>query len=102
MILYNVTVNIDDDIHADWLNWMQTRHIPDVLATGCFIEGRIFKILVEEQQGTSYSIQYRAASKQQYEHYRTVFASNLQKEHTERYNGKFVAFRTLLEEVEPQ
>jgi hypothetical protein len=32
-----------------------------------------------------------------YETYKTEFAPALQKEVTERYPGKFVAFRTLLE-----
>lgn len=99
MILYNVTVNVDDQIHDDWLDWMRSKHVPDVLATGCFIEGRIFKVLVEEQEGTTYSVQYRASSMAEYEHYRNVYAPALQKEHTERYKDKFVAFRTLLEET---
>jgi hypothetical protein len=27
MILYNVTVNIDHDIHEEWLNWMRSNHV---------------------------------------------------------------------------
>lgn len=99
MILYNVTINVDDDVHHEWLNWMKTVHIPDVLATGCFLEGRLFRINVEEQEGTSYSVQYRAATMAEYEHYRATFAPALQQETAAKFGGKFVAFRTLLEEV---
>ncbi|MEO8448027.1 MAG: DUF4286 family protein, partial [bacterium] len=28
MILYNVTVNVDDSVHDEWLEWMKTIHIP--------------------------------------------------------------------------
>jgi len=99
MIIYNVTVNIDNDVHEDWLNWMKEKHIPDVVATGCFTEGNIFRILVDEQQGTSYSIQYAANSMADIERYREQFAPELQQEHMERYKDKFVAFRTLLEKL---
>lgn len=33
MIVYSVTVNIDSSIHEDWLAWMKSKHIPDVMAT---------------------------------------------------------------------
>jgi Domain of unknown function (DUF4286) len=99
MILYNVTINVDDEIHDEWLSWMKTVHVPDVLATGCFLEGRIFKINVDEQQGRSYSFQYRAHTMQDYERYRANFAPAMQKDVTDKYGGKFVAFRTILEEV---
>ncbi len=99
MILYNVTINVDDEIHDEWLDWMKTVHVPDVLSTGCFLEGRIFRIKVEEQQGRSYSFQYRANTMEDYDRYRVNFAPAKQKDVMDKYAGKFVAFRTLLEEV---
>lgn len=36
MYIYNVTINIDSDIQQEWLHWMQTEHIPEMLATGSF------------------------------------------------------------------
>ncbi|MBI3510607.1 MAG: DUF4286 family protein [Bacteroidetes bacterium] len=100
MILYNVTVNINDSVHDEWLNWMKTKHIPDVVATGCFSSGTIFRLMIEEESGTSYSIQYRAPNKAAIDRYLQNFAAELQKEHSEKYKDQFVAFRTLLEEVE--
>ena len=99
MIIYNVTVNIDDSVREDWIKWMKEIHIPDVMATGYFIENRFCRIMVEEEQGSSYSIQYRCANMADLNEYQRDHAPRLQKEHRERYEGKFVAFRTLLEEV---
>ena len=48
MILYSVTVSIDPTVAEDWLDWMRKVHIPDVMATQCFTESRISKILVEK------------------------------------------------------
>lgn len=99
MIIYNVTVNIENDVHEEWLNWMKTIHIPDVMKTGFFLENKICKVLVDEEQGVTYSIQYTADSIKEYEEYKKSHAPRLQKEHTDKYQGKFVAFRTLLEVV---
>jgi hypothetical protein len=99
MIIYNVTVNIENDVRDEWLSWMKTVHIPDVMATGCFIENKICKVLVDEEQGTTFSIQYTTATMEDLQEYQKTHAPRIQKEHTERYAGKFVAFRTLLEIV---
>ena len=99
MIIYNVTVNIDDSVHDEWLKWMKEKHIPDVLATGYFIENKICRILVNEEAGTSYSIQYTCKNMEELNEYQAKHASRLQKEHAEKYKDKFVAFRTLLEVV---
>ena len=101
MILYNVTVNVDPSVHDEWLDWMKNKHIPDVLATGLFIENKIYKILSEhEQDGHSYSIQYFLKSLNDLEKYQKEFAPKLQMEHSEKYKDKFVAFRTVMELVE--
>ena len=99
MIVYNVTVNVDDDVHEEWMKWMKEKHIPDVMATGIFTANNMFRLLVEEQQGTSYAIQYSCKTIEDYHRYRDEFAPRLQKEHTEKYGEKCVAFRTLLEQV---
>ena len=100
MIIYNVTVNIDDDAHKDWVSWMKEVHIPEVMATGYFLDSRFARVMVEEQQGTTYSIQYMCKSQIDLGEYQINHAPRLQAEHKSRFEGKFVAFRTLLEMVE--
>lgn len=99
MILYNVTVNIDESVHDEWLHWMKEVHIPEVMETGCFLENKICRILAEEEGGKAYSIQYFAPDMETYIKYQTEFSPALQEEHTKKYAGKFGAFRTLLEVV---
>lgn len=100
MILYNVTVSIDETVHDEWLNWMRTSHIPDVLKSGCFLESKLSRINGEEEGGVTYSVMYLAPSQEKYEEYQANHAPRLQKEHTEKYQGKFAAFRTILNVVE--
>lgn len=99
MIIYNVTVKIDNAHHDEWLQWMRTKHIPDVLATGKFIEHKLCKVLVDDTDGITYSIQYSCKSMEVLNEYWENHAPALQQEHAERYKDKFVAFRTLLEHV---
>ena len=99
MIIYNVTVNIENDVREEWLKWMKEKHIPDVMKTGYFLENKICKVLVDEQQGTTYSIQYTCESMKKLEEYQLDHSPRLQKEHADKYSNKFVAFRTLLEVV---
>jgi hypothetical protein len=99
MIIYNVTVNIENDVRDEWLNWMKTVHIPEVMATGYFIENRICRVMVDEEQGTTYSVQYTAANMKDLEEYQQLHSPRLQKEHNDKYASKAVAFRTLLEVV---
>ena len=101
MIIYNVTVNIEDDIHTDWLTWMKTSHIPDVMNTGYFLEHKICKVIStqEDETGHTYAIQYTCNAMKDLDEYQEKHAARLQEEHVNRYQGKFVAFRTLLEVV---
>lgn len=102
MILYNVTVNIDKDVAGEWLLWMKEEHIPDVMATGLFLENKIFRLLNEEEDngGITYAIQYFAASMEKIQQYQLNYAPVLQAKHNEKYGDQFVAFRTLLESEE--
>lgn len=99
MIIYNVTVNIENDVREEWLRWMKEIHIPDVMNTGYFIENKICKVLVDEEQGTTYSIQYTCETMDHLKEYQRQHAPRLQKEHADKFADKFVAFRTLLEIV---
>lgn len=99
MIIYNVTVNIENDVREEWLQWMKEKHIPDVMKTGHFLENKICKVLVNEEQGTTYSIQYTCENMEKLEDYQRYHSPRLQKEHADKFANKFVAFRTLLEIV---
>ena len=98
MYLYNVTVNIDESVHDDWLKWMKEEHIPDMLATGKFKKALMSKVMVQEETGgTTYAVQYYADSKAQLNEYYTHFAEKMRNEAEKRFKGKFVAFRTELD-----
>lgn len=95
-IIYNVTVNIDLNVHEEWVSWMKEVHIKDMMETGLFLEARFSRILAEEDGGKSYSIQYLCRDMETLQKYEEEFAPKLQADHSSRFAGKFAAFRTLL------
>ncbi len=102
MYIYNVTINIEETVHDEWLDWMKNEHIPDMLSTGKFSKALMTKVLVEEEMGgITYSVQYTTKSKEILQKYYDEDANRLRAE-TDRFSGKFVAFRTELEIVSEQ
>lgn len=100
MYIYNVTTNIEESIQERWVKWMKDKHIPDMLATGKFINAKMSKVLVEEDMGgTTYSVQYSVLDKATLEKYYTEDATKLREETNTLFAGSFVAFRTELEVI---
>ena len=100
MIIYNVTVNVDDTVHEQWVEWIK-EHIPRVLATGKFKEAKLTKVLIEEEMGgQTYSIQYRAHSREALNNYYKDDADRLRAEGLAKFAGKSLAFRTELEVID--
>ena len=103
MLIYNVTINIDDSVHEDWLTWMRDKHIPDMLATQKFLEAKMCRVMVEEEMGgTTYSIQYKTPDRETLERYYQEDAERMRSEGNRLFPNKFVAFRTELEIINEQ
>ena len=99
MIIYNVTVSVDSEVHEMWLAWMRHTHLPEVMATGHFLDARICRVLSDGDSGATYAIQYSCADMASYESYQNNHAPRLKAESEKYYGGKAIAFRTLLEVV---
>lgn len=102
MILYNVTVHLEEEVHSEWLSWMLQKHIPDVMKTGYFTDYQMFKILSNPHEGIGYAIQYFCRSEADLAAYQEKCAPALQAEHQQKYEGKCFAFRTVMEKVEKE
>lgn len=103
MLIYNVTINIDDSVHEEWLKWMKNKHIPDMLATKKFVEAKMCRVMIEEENGgTTYSIQYKTQNRETLERYYEEDAPKMRSEGNKLFPNKFVAFRTELEIINEQ
>ena len=100
MYIYNVTANIEESVHQDWLIWIK-EHIPKVLATGKFEKATLSKVLVEEDMGgITYSVQYRSYSREALDAYYKEDAPKLRAEAMRKFADKMLAFRTELQIID--
>ncbi len=102
MYIYNVTINVQEDVHEKWVEWMKTEHIPEMLNTGKFTKALMTKVLVNEDMGgITYSVQYTTRSKEMLEKYYEEDAPEMRAKSV-AFEGKFVAFRTELQVISEQ
>lgn len=101
MLLYNVTLILEDSAAEEWLQWMQEVHIPEVMATGMFVSNRLLKVLDSPNEGVTYCAQYVVDDLENYNKYQAEYAPALQASLNEKFKNRFVAYRTLMEFVPP-
>jgi len=100
MILYNVTINIEPDVHEEWLQWMQETYIPHLLNSGLILENRVLRLLYEvENAGITYAFQFYLENVDDCQRLEAEFINTIQKQLIKKFNNKFVDFATLLEVI---
>ena len=100
MIIYNVTIKVTWNIHDEWFQWMQSEHMPEVVATRCFTGSQFVRLIdTDDEDGPTYAAQYFANSRSDYDRYLELFAGELRDKSVDKWGNAFVAFRTLMEVV---
>lgn len=100
MFVYNITLKIEPGLDAEWVQWQQDVHIPEVMATGLFTGYKFFRLLdQDDSDGSTYIVQYFAASRADYECYIAEHAPELRRRALAAWGERFVAFRTIMEVV---
>lgn len=96
MVLYNVTVSVDEQCANDWVKYMMEQHIPEVLATGHFRDFRLCHVQGEAEGGITFAVQYMANNAEALDTYHRECAPALQADHQAKWGSRAVAFRTIL------
>lgn len=101
MIIYNVTISIDQVVEIQWLDWMKNKHVQEVLDTGCFVSARLSRLTSHAQpNSTSYAIQYLCESEELLKEYYKKYAPKLREEGIQKFGNKMQGFRTELEVID--
>lgn len=100
MIYYNETYHVQEDILEEWIQWMVKTHLPNILRTGYFTQGRLLRIKSEQDQGGySFAVQLVASSQSILEEYKSKEERQFQQTHLQKYADKALIFRTELQLV---
>ncbi|MFN4082820.1 MAG: DUF4286 family protein [Bacteroidia bacterium] len=99
MIVYNVTININADVHDEFIDWFKHIHLPEVMQTGMFTEYKFYKLLTRQhdENGDTYVVQYFAKNIDDYNRYQQEFAPALQQKTKSKFGDSVLAFRTIME-----
>ncbi len=101
MILYNVTVNVEQAIEREWLGWMKSEHILDIINTGMIRNAKIFRLLhVDQSPGTvTYAVQYFADTMHHFQTYQQQHSNEMDAIHDAKFGNRAISFCTLMQEV---
>jgi len=94
-LVYEVTAVVELELADGWERYMRERHIPDVLATGCFTRASLARA-----SGGRYLIRYHLATRADLERYLAQAAPALRAEFTARYPGGVALTRETWELVQ--
>jgi hypothetical protein len=101
MLIYNVTIKVDQQIADNWLNWLLQEHIPDIMQTKCFVDYKVVRLLeVDDSEGPTYAVQYNAESKADYNRYIEMYSSQMRERSFKKWGNQFIAFRSVMEVVQ--
>ncbi|MEO5909509.1 MAG: DUF4286 family protein [Pelobium sp.] len=99
MIIYNVTTIIEESIQEEYLDFMHQIHMPEVMATGKFSSCNLLHLTEPQNEGITYCAQYITDKAENLADYRNKYSPKLQEDFKQKFEGKFVAFRSVLESV---
>ncbi|MGN6392618.1 MAG: DUF4286 family protein [Gemmatimonadales bacterium] len=82
MLSYEVTATLDPLQGEEFERYMRERHIPDLLATGCFVAAAFARVAPGR-----YRMRYEAATPRDLDRYQADHAPRLRAEFSARYPG---------------
>lgn len=99
MYLYNVTFIAEDSVAAEWAEWLEQVHIPEIMSTGKFLSYKAWRILDSPNEGVTYSCQYFFENLEDFAEYLSVFEPVFSAAIYEKYGEKVVSFSSTMQDV---
>lgn len=100
MIIYNITVKVDLDISADFLDWVKSVVLYEANSNEPHEPSRCYLLRgVDMTDGMTYCIQHYFADIASYNDHMSAVNPYFQEEMTARYGDKVVSFSSVLSEV---
>ena len=97
MLLFNVTVIVEEASATEWLNWMKDIHIPQLMETESFVSYRLLKIVDSPNEGVSYCVQFVAENQEKHQNYLDLHEQHFIGDMYAKYPNKLVTFSTLMD-----
>ena len=100
MFIINQTFNVEQEILNEWIDWMKLVYIPEVMASGFFLQHKILKVLSEDiMNGHTFAVQFLVSDPIFIEMADENFINKYEVLTSKTFGDKVMFFRTLLEEI---
>ena len=101
MLIFNTTYLVSDKMHGVWNKWVREHLIPFMTGSNYFTQPQIAKVYTqEEQEGTSFSVQFHIADLAALEDWNNRYGAEFQKNCSEKFGTEVLFFSTVLEIME--
>lgn len=99
MILYNITVIVEDGLSDEWLSWMNESFIPTAMSSGLFQSSRLLRVLGSPNEGETFCLQFTCAELEAYNSFKDSYEKGLFEKLHGRFGNRLVSFNSLMELV---
>jgi hypothetical protein len=101
MLIFNTTYVVSDKVHGQWIKWVREEHIPFMLSSALLSRPQVAKVIgAEDQDGTSYSVQFHVQNMESLEQWHTQYSNKLEQNVYEKFGTDALIFATILEIIE--
>ena len=101
MLIFNTTFLVTDSLYESWIKWVKEDHIPFALESGMFSNPQLAKVYTQEDQdGTSYSLQFHVADLLALENWHIQYAKTFEQGFANKFGTEVVFFASVLEIIE--
>ena len=100
MIIYSVTYALDDSIEQNWVNFMKSVFLPEMMNSGYFEDYTFTRIVPQEGMDTAYNIQYQCFNNEKLELFLSKEKDSIDSSMVNQFSGKFASFFTKLEVIQ--
>ena len=101
MLIFNTTYLVSDKAHGPWLKWIREQHIPFMLDSTYFSFPQVARIITSaEQEGTSFSVQFRVNDMRTLKQWNQEFSAIFKENCAREFSSEVVFFTTVMELVE--
>lgn len=100
MIVYSVHITLELDSVQEWLDYMLSKHIKDVISTSCFVGYEMLKeIDLTNSEKAKFRIDYYAKDESKMNEYLENHANQLRNDVLEHFGDKFLADRHIYNSI---
>lgn len=98
MLVYNVTTQMDEAVHIDYLQWVRNVLAPAMMETGCFLNFKILRLLEPDSSpAVTLAIQYELDGIGSFDDFQVNFMAEMQQLAAQQWGDQVNSFSSLLE-----